>query len=107
MVARVRAVLVLAVLLAVLPSAAVAEGAARRCGPGLHAGKHTSCALAKRLFRKIGRDVEKIGDGRRVPVRSPVTGKTFRFYLHRADNRSFTCRARGDGGTMLSVRIAT
>jgi hypothetical protein len=77
----------------------------KSCGNGISAGKNTSCQLAKRLFRKIGRDAENIADGRRVGVRSPVTGRSYAFFLYRADGRSFTCRAYGDG--VLSVRIAT
>lgn len=86
-----------------VPADAVA--AEKRCAPGLYAGKVTSCAIAKALLRKIGRDSENIADGRRVRVTSPVTGKSYAFFLYRADRRSFTCRAYGDGA--LSVRITT
>ena len=77
----------------------------KNCGHGVSAGKKTSCGLALALFRKVGRDSENIADGIRVPVRSAVTGRTYRFFLVRADGESFTCRAYGDG--VLSVRIAT
>lgn len=86
-------------------AATPAQAAEKRCARGLYAGQNTSCALAKALLRKIGRDSERIGDGIRVPVRSPVTGKTYKFFLFRADRRSFTCRAEGNG--VLSVRITT
>ncbi len=74
---RVRTVILLTFVIASLstPSQA-ADG--RRCGTGLYAGKNTSSALAKALLRKVGRDTENIGDGARVPVRSPVNGKTYR-----------------------------
>jgi hypothetical protein len=83
------------------------EAAVKRCGPGLRAGANTSCPLARALLRKIGRESENIGDGRRVAVRSPITGRTYRFYLYRGDSRSFTCKARGDRGSTLSVIIDT
>jgi hypothetical protein len=81
------------------------QASEKRCASGLYAGSKTSCGLAKALLRKIGRDPENIGDGRRVKVTSPVTGERYAFFLLRADSRSFTCRAHGDG--VLSVRITT
>ena len=95
------------VLLAGLLATPAADARDKRCAAGLHAGKHTSCAIARAVLRKVGRDSENIGDGRRVAVRSKVTGRTYRFFLYRADDRSFTCRARGDRGSILTVRIAT
>jgi hypothetical protein len=77
----------------------------KRCGPGLYAGAHTSCALARALLQKVGRDSENIADGKRVRVRSPITGKSYAFFLYRADGESFTCRAYGAG--VLTVRITT
>jgi len=89
-----------------VPAASSASASTTKsCGNGVSAGKNTSCELARALFRKVRRNSENIADGRRVGVRSPVTGRSYAFFLYRADGRSFTCRAYGDG--VLSVRIAT
>ena len=82
---------------------AAAQAASKNCGNGISAGTRTSCGLAEALFKKVGRDSENIADGRRVSVRLPATRRRYAFFLWRADTRSFTCRARGDG--TLSVRI--
>ena len=89
---------------AVIPASAQAS-TTKNCGNGISAGTNTTCELARALFRKVGRNTENIADGRRVWVRSPVTRRSYAFFLYRADMRSFTCRAYGVG--VLSVRIAT
>jgi hypothetical protein len=82
-----------------------ASASSKNCGHRIYAGKNTSCPLARALFKKVGRDDENIADGKRVRVKSPVNGRFYFFFLWRADARSFTCRANGNG--VLSVRIAT
>ena len=57
------------------------------------------------MLKKVGRDTENIADGKRVRVRSPITGKSYAFFLYLADRESFTCRAYGVG--VLTVRITT
>jgi hypothetical protein len=94
-----------ALALAVAVATPAHAASAKRCGPGLYAGAHTSCALARALLAKVGRDAENIADGNRVRVRSPITGKSYAFFLYAADGKSFTCRAYGDG--VLTVRIST
>ena len=89
---------------AVIPASAQAS-TTKNCRNGIGAGNNTTCELARALFRKVGRDAENIADGRRVWVRSAVTGRSYAFFLYRADMGSFTSRAYGVG--VLSVRIAT
>jgi len=89
-----------------VPAASSASASTTKgCGHGVSAGKNTSCELARALFRKVGRDAENISDGRRVWVRSPVTGRSYAFFLYAADARRMICRAHGND--VLSVRIAT
>lgn len=96
-------VLVGVVVVILFGSTPTASASSKDCGKRVYAGKNTSCQLARALFRKVGRDPENIGDGRRVRVKSPVTGRKYSFFLWRADRRSFTCRAHANG--VLSVRI--
>ena len=74
----------------------------KNCGAGISAGKNTSCELARSLYREVGRSSERRQPD--VSSRSPVTGGYYGFFLYRADRRSMTLRAYGNG--ILSVRIA-
>lgn len=72
-------------------------------GEAVSAGRVTSCALARKVARH---DPDDFADGRRVAVRSPTTGRTYRFRLWYSDRYRWVVRARGDHGTTLSVQVS-
>ena len=72
-------VLVGVVVAILFGSTPTASASSKDCGKRVYAGKNTSCQLARALFRKVGRDPENIGDGKRVRVKSPVTGRKYSF----------------------------
>lgn len=101
-----------AALALLLPAPSLAQ-AARKCdGTGqwwesVMAGSGTSCALAIAVAKKGGRmGAERFADGVRVPVKSPVTGRTYRFYLWQADSRRWIVQAWGDRGSTLRVIVS-
>jgi hypothetical protein len=98
-------VLLTVVLLAVIAAPANAAGAWKNCGTvkgnRVSANKATSCALARKVARH---DMEDFADGVRVRVKSPVNGRTYRFFLWYADAKRFVVHADAARGN-LSVQV--
>src|SRR3954463_10969193 len=100
---------IVAALVAALAFAAPAHAASwKACGTvhgdRVSANRATSCTLAKRVARH---DPDDFADGRRVPVKSPATGRTYRFFLWYQDGKRWVVHANGEHDTTLGVQVRT
>lgn len=88
--------------LAAPASAAPWKPCGRVLGDRVQANRATSCALARNVARHDRQDFD---DGARVAVRSPVTGRTYRFFLWFSDAKRWVVHANGGRHTTLSVQV--
>lgn len=96
------ALLAAGILAAPASAAAPWKWCGRVDGNAVSAGRVTSCTLARKVARH---DMDDFADGRRVRVKSPATGRTYRFFLWYSDAYRWVVHAHGTHGATLSVQV--